>query len=117
RKAIEATTDRFLFNTSMEEFQKARKAGIPITQDWSSDGCSDAPRHPFGFHFLEGCQRHDFGYRNYKAQSRFTKRSREIIDNYFFKDLFNYCQQLKWYKQPGCIGLAFTYWAGTRLFG
>ncbi len=37
--------------------------------DWSTDYCSWSPDNPFGFPFELSCARHDFGYRNYKAQA------------------------------------------------
>ena len=88
---LEAETDRLLFNVSMSEFLSARQAQQPAGLDWSSDGCSSAPDNPFGFDFAPGCYRHDFGYRNYKAQDRFTDSAKASIDDNFHKDLYNIC--------------------------
>ena len=33
--------------------------------------------------FVAGCQRHDFGYRNFKAQDRFTDENKLAIDDNF----------------------------------
>jgi hypothetical protein len=59
--------------------------------DWSSDGCSPFPtledlvRIFVGIFFetarmWKGCERHDFGYRNYKEQSRFSRSTKHKID-------------------------------------
>lgn len=69
--AVEAT-DRLVFRETLATFINGRNARNPPTLDWSSDGCSSSPDNPFGFDFLNSCYRHDFGYRNFKAQARFT---------------------------------------------
>lgn len=79
-ESLEEITDRYLFFTPSPAFDYFREQQNPKTLDWSSDGCSHAPDNPFGFPFLPACQRHDFGYRNYKAQNRFDKVSRLRID-------------------------------------
>jgi len=83
---LEAITDTLLFSDLMAEFQAARAAQDPPELDWSSDGCSYSPDDPFGFDFLQSCQRHDFGYRNYKAQGRFDDAGKSRIDNNFKSD-------------------------------
>ncbi|KAK2796797.1 hypothetical protein FQN51_009021 [Onygenales sp. PD_10] len=92
RETEKKATDRLLFKASMKEFQAARKAKNPSSLDWSSDGCSKSPDHP-GFNFLPSCQRHDFGYRNYKDQKRFSKKNKNKIDKNFRDDLYNSCKK------------------------
>lgn len=76
-------TDELIFSISLPAFLTRRAARDPPTLDWSSDSCSSSPNNPFGFPFDPACQRHDFGYRNYKAQSRFTQPNKLRIDNKF----------------------------------
>lgn len=65
-------TDRLVFSSTISQFVAARNANNPPSLDWSSDGCSSSPDNPLGFNFENSCLRHDFGYRNFKAQSRFS---------------------------------------------
>jgi hypothetical protein len=74
-------TDELLFSISLPSFMARR--GDPSTLDWSTDSCSSSPDNPFGFPFDPACQRHDFGYRNYKAQGRFSDANKLRIDNNF----------------------------------
>lgn len=80
KRSDASTTDRYLFDISLESFGSYRNARNPASLDWSSDNCSDSPDNPLGFPFTPGCQRHDFGYRNYKAQGRFTDAAKLRID-------------------------------------
>ncbi|UNI18398.1 hypothetical protein JDV02_004669 [Purpureocillium takamizusanense] len=79
-------TDRYLFDTALSDFLDKSRAKDPATLDWTNDGCSLSPDKPAGFDFLSGCIRHDFGYRNYKAQGRFTLSAKKKIDDQFQKD-------------------------------
>jgi hypothetical protein len=79
-------TDQYLFTLTLPAFIVKRNARDPATLIWDSDGCSDSPDNPFGFPFTPACQRHDFGYRNYKAQSRFTAAGKASIDTNFKKE-------------------------------
>ena len=89
---FEAVTDTLLFSDTMPQFQAARNAQTPPELDWSSDGCSDSPDNPLGFNFLQSCQRHDFGYRNYKAQGRFDDAGKARIDSNFKSDMYDQCE-------------------------
>lgn len=121
RRACDAacltTTDNLLLHTPMSAFQTARAAKSPAYLDWTSDGCSDSPDKPLGYNFLPSCQRHDFGYRNYKAQARFTEPNRKIIDDNFLKDLDNECSKYSDLKRAECRGLADVYYDAVRKFG
>lgn len=83
RQDINTITDTYLFSISLPQFITYRNAKNPATLDWTSDGCSDSPDNPLGFNFEPACYRHDFGYTNYRAQSRFTKAAKASIDTNF----------------------------------
>src|SRR5699024_8849729 len=80
--------------------------------DWTSDGCSAAPDEPFGFDFSTSCQRHDFGYRNYQLQERFTENNREGIDRNFRSDMASTCD-----VNLSCRATAQVYYWAVREFG
>ncbi|OAA33338.1 secretory phospholipase A2 [Moelleriella libera RCEF 2490] len=115
--------DTLIFRMSMDNFQNARGIGIPFDCDWTSDGCSLSPDKPAGFDFTESCYRHDFAYRNTKAQNRFTGTMRKSIDVNFRKDLYNYCRQFAtasgWFnsRQARCRRVADFYYVAVRRFG
>jgi hypothetical protein len=107
------TTDRYLHKASLVGFQRARAQRPYARQlDWSSDGCSNAPDNPFGFNLVRACQRHDFGYRNYKRQGRFTAAARLRIDNRFRADMYRVCAG-RW----ACNRFADVYYAAVRRYG
>jgi hypothetical protein len=110
---IEQTTDQYLFSASLTEFQQLRVDQPNSDQlDWSSDGCSNSPDNPFGFNLVKACYRHDFGYRNYKAQGRFSEDNRLRIDNNFKEDMYEVCNG-NW----ACNRFADTYYLAVRQFG
>ncbi|KAM4063458.1 prokaryotic phospholipase A2 domain-containing protein [Hirsutella rhossiliensis] len=84
---IKTITDQYVFELAMPDFLKKRDAKDPESLDWESDGCTYVFDNPLGFSFVNGCYRHDFAYRNYKAQDRFTETAKDIIDQKF---LFEY---------------------------
>lgn len=115
-----AATDNLCFQASMNTFYKARNSKNPSKCNWSSDGCSWSPDKPEGFNFIPSCHRHDFGYRNTKAQKRFTKAMKDRIDGQFKKDLYSYCSQFSgWSSWKGvkCRRIADVYVAAVRKFG
>ncbi|KAL5428333.1 hypothetical protein PMIN04_000768 [Paraphaeosphaeria minitans] len=115
RETAAEATDRLVFRETLAKFITARNAQSPATLDWSSDGCSSSPDNPFGFDFLNSCYRHDFGYRNFKAQERFTDANKLRIDDNFRKDLYNQCAKQSFTSI--CEGLADIYYAAARAFG
>ncbi|KAF2203673.1 hypothetical protein GQ43DRAFT_359356, partial [Delitschia confertaspora ATCC 74209] len=117
RATIEETTDTLLFVNTMPQFQAARNAQSPPTLDWTSDNCSSSPDNPLGFKFQSSCQRHDFGYRNYKKQNRFTEANRKKIDDNFLKDLTDYCGGVSDLLEGVCNSLAKVYYEAVREFG
>jgi hypothetical protein len=110
---LRAVTDDYLFARSLGEFGAIRAQQPYADQlDWSSDGCSSSPDDPFGFTFLPACHRHDFGYRNYRRQGRFTEDNRLAIDNRFRSDMYGICGSNWWCKRTADV----YYWA-VRQFG
>ncbi|KAH7324423.1 prokaryotic phospholipase A2-domain-containing protein [Stachybotrys elegans] len=110
-----AVTDELLFGMSLPAFIARRSAQDPPTLDWSSDSCSSSPDNPLGFPFDPACQRHDFGYRNYRAQSRFTDANKLAIDDNFLADLNYQCSGES--QQGACEALARVYYQAVRWFG
>lgn len=121
-----AATDRLSFATPLDAFMAARAVADPPGLDWSSDGCSVPVVHeperstPQGFDFLPSCERHDFGYRNQKAQGRFTEQSRQVLDDVFRADMGAVCaQQRGWFggREVLCNHIADDYYFWVRSCG
>jgi hypothetical protein len=112
-----SATNTFLFSVTLPVFLAAKAVGVPTTLDWTDDGCSYSPDYPAGFNFLSSCKRHDFGYRNFKAQSRFTEANRLLIDDNLKKDLYNECGTYGWVQREICEGIADVYYEAVRAFG
>ncbi|KKY36548.1 putative phospholipase a2 [Diaporthe ampelina] len=115
RQDIQTVTDSYLFDISLAQFITYRDAQNPSTLDWTSDGCSDSPDNPLGFNFEPACYRHDFGYTNYRAQSRFTKAAKASIDTNFQEDLKFQCESESF--ESICDALADVYYTAVKLFG
>ena len=110
---LRAVTDQYMYSTSLNGFQSVRAQQPYANQlDWSSDGCSNSPDNPFGFNLVKACYRHDFGYRNYKRQGRFSEGNRLTIDNRFKSDMYEICNG-NW----ACNRFADVYYAAVRQFG
>jgi hypothetical protein len=106
-------TDEYLYSVSLTDFQQLRgEQPNGDVLDWSSDGCSNSPDNPFGFNLVKACHRHDFGYRNYRNQGRFTEANRLTIDNLFRDDMYEVCDG-NW----ACNRFADTYYWAVRQFG
>ncbi|GAB0137336.1 hypothetical protein EsDP_00005607 [Epichloe bromicola] len=111
-------TDILVFDMTLAEFTRQRNARDPSNLDWSSDGCTAAPDHPLGFEFKEGCQRHDFAYRNYKQQGRWSHRLRKRVDCQFRGDLLIACKPFPYtLEKRVCKALVDVYYFGARIFG
>ncbi|KAK0671730.1 prokaryotic phospholipase A2-domain-containing protein [Cercophora samala] len=115
RQTAVATTDSYIFSLTLPQFTVRRNNRNPASLDWSSDGCSNSPDNPFGFPFTPACHRHDFGYRNFKKQSRFTDANRKRIDDKFNADLLYQCSSNG--HGAVCRALADVYYAAVRAFG
>ena len=110
---LQTVTDNYLFSTSLTQFSQIRTSHPFDSQlDWSSDACSYSPDRPFGYDFTAACSRHDFGYRNFKKQSRFTEVNRKRIDDLFYSDMKQSCG-----GSLTCYGTAWTYYQAVRAFG
>jgi len=79
-------TDNLLFSSSLSYFIKQRNLKNPKWLVWTSDGCSYVDDYPGGFPFIRACWRHDFGYRNYKKQNRFSTANKRKIDDKFLAE-------------------------------
>ncbi|KAI9164104.1 hypothetical protein HJFPF1_05740 [Paramyrothecium foliicola] len=115
RQSNNAVTDQLLFSLSLPGFTSRRNARNPPGLDWSSDNCSWSPDNPLGYPFEPACHRHDFGYRNYKNQNRFTDANKLRIDNNFRTDLYYQCDVSG--SGSLCRGLANVYYNAVRAFG
>ena len=115
---VVAETDTWLFSTSMSNFLSAMNAKTPPYLFWpspSANACTGMFDYPWDFDFKRSCQRHDFGYKNYRDQKRFCQSGREKIDSQFSRDLRSYCASRKWWKRPLCYSTAEAYIAGVRV--
>ena len=93
-----------------------RAAWAQYNFDWSTDYCSSSPDQPLGFDFRLSCQRHDWGYRNYKAMSQFPA-NKTRVDNAFYADLRRKCATYSAIVRPACYSLAWTYYEAVALLG
>ncbi|KAB2971344.1 hypothetical protein F8R89_04360 [Streptomyces sp. SS1-1] len=84
--------------------------------DWSTDYCSSSPDNPFGFPFSTSCARHDFGYRNYKAQGTFSA-NKSRLDSAFYEDLKRVCAGYSGASKTACNSTAWTYYQAVKAFG
>jgi hypothetical protein len=84
--------------------------------NWSTDYCSSSPDNPFGFPFEKSCQRHDFGYRNYKEMGTFSA-NKSRIDSAFYEDLKRVCARYSGATKTSCDGLAWTYYQAVKNLG
>jgi hypothetical protein len=136
KKQVNATsdlvqiTDKLLFQESLSNFVITRQVGLanltnpsatppPYNQlDWMSDGCTHAPEAPFGYDFEPACWRHDFGYRNYKKQGRFSEATRKQIDDEMLDDMLDVCdREDDTEDELLCQGTAVAYYEAVRAFG
>ncbi len=106
-------TDTYLFDQTLNEFVGTRSDRPHADQlVWSSDACSWSPDEPLGYEFTTSCYRHDFGYRNYEEQSRFTEPNRLAIDDNFRADMYSTCD-----GDTACESVANLYYFAVREFG
>lgn len=64
---------------------------------------------------LNSCYRHDFGYRNFKKQNRFSEANKARIDSNFKTDMFNQCKSEDF--QDACEATATVYYEAVKAFG
>jgi RHS repeat-associated protein len=97
----------------------------PYKLIWSSDGCSSpAPWQVLPWwaghaRFYYPCERHDFGYRNYKAQYRFNLSSKHRIDDRFYYGMLTVCDSevRNWVYNEACAQVAARYYNAVWYFG
>jgi len=82
--------------------------------DWSTDYCSSSPDQPLGFDFRLPCQRHDFGYRNFKRLNAFPANKSRIDDAFYF-DMKQVCARYS--ARTTCLSTAWTYYQAVKRFG
>lgn len=110
-------TDALVLNTPLDDFLAARAAREPAACDWSSDNCSSSPDRPAGFDFVPACQRHDFGYRNARAQGRLDEALRLRYDDRFRADMYARCDGESGLRRAECRRIADVYYAAVRRLG
>jgi hypothetical protein len=93
-----------------------RSAWAAYDFNWTTDYCSSSPDNPFGFPFSKACQRHDFGYRNYKEIGTFSA-NKSRIDSAFYEDLKRVCNRYSGATKTSCNSTAWTYYQAVRAFG
>lgn len=86
-----------------------------------------SPSEPQTFHNWQGrdttvhiwlaCERHDFGYRNYKEQSRFTYHTKHLIDEKLRSDFNGLCNAVGSPGSNECHALAASYFEAVESFG
>ena len=80
-------TDYNMWSVDLPLFLYNRGVKYPSSAlDWSSDGCTGVANYPYNWPFVNAGYRHDFGYRNYKAQGRYTAANKLRIDNKFLTE-------------------------------
>lgn len=110
------STDQLIFRMKAEEFQARRTARIGEPGlIWNLDGCKGEADRPFGWDFKDACDRHDFAYKNYKAQGRFTSENKKRIDKVFQEDMFRQCK-IEEGSQDACHLTASVYHRNARTF-
>ncbi|GAA4038909.1 phospholipase A2 [Nonomuraea soli] len=114
-------TDYYLFSASLEEFagvwNAQPKSGADALLSWSADDCSKSPDAFLGRKFDDACRRHDFGYRNYKLQGRFTEANRRRIDDTLRSDLLKACGNGSSLSARACRTTARLYRRVVRIAG
>jgi hypothetical protein len=89
------------------------------TLDWSNDGCS-APivgSEGRSFNFRAACDRHDFGYRNFKNLGLFDTSTRTLIDEQLHRDMNNYCDSQRRTFKVRCIAWSEIFYTMVRAAG
>ena len=89
------------------------------TLDWSNDGCS-APivgSEGRSFNFRSACDRHDFGYRNFKNLGLFDTSTRTLIDEQLHRDMNTYCDSQRRTFKVRCIAWSEIFYTMVRAAG
>ena len=87
--------------------------------DWTTDGCS-APivgSEGRSFNFRTACDRHDFGYRNFKALGLFDTSTRTLIDEQLHRDMNRACDSQRRTFKVRCIAWSEVFYTLVRAAG
>lgn len=89
--------------------------------DWTTDGCSAPVVGSTGrtFDFTAACQRHDFGYRNFKILDGgkwWTSAMRHRIDRIFHQDMLRDCAKRTKSAHKLCRTWAKTFFKAVRAY-
>jgi hypothetical protein len=87
--------------------------------DWTTDGCS-APivgSEGRSFIFRSACNRHDFGYRNFKALGLFDTSTRTLIDEQLYRDMNRACDSQRRTFKVRCIAWSEIFYTMVRAAG
>ena len=89
------------------------------TLDWTTDGCS-APivgSEGRSFNFRTACDRHDFGYRNFKNLGIFDTSTRTLIDEQLHRDMNRSCDSQRRTFKVRCIAWSEVFYTMVRAAG
>jgi hypothetical protein len=87
--------------------------------DWTTDGCS-APivgSEGRSFNFRAACDRHDFGYRNFKALGLFDASTRTQIDEQLHRDMNRACDSQRRTLKVRCVAWSEIFYTMVRAAG
>jgi len=87
--------------------------------DWTTDGCS-APivgSEGKSFNFRSACDRHDFGYRNFKNLGLFDTTTRTLIDEQLHRDMNRACDSQRRTFKVRCIAWSEIFYTMVRAAG
>jgi hypothetical protein len=89
------------------------------TLDWTSDGCSAPIVGSKGrsFNFRSACNRHDFGYRNFKNLGLFDTSTRTLIDEQLHRDMNTFCDSQRRTFKVRCIAWSEIFYTMVRAAG
>ena len=115
--------------TAMASFVSLRHDGGYVANHcwhiWTTDDCSAPGLGSTGlsYNFISPCQRHDFGYRNYKridtesGEKIWNAENKFATDDQFLEDTREHCSTRIFYLKAQCLAWAQTYYYAVRAFG
>jgi hypothetical protein len=111
-----------MFRTTLTAFIASAQSPLRDERlDWSTDGCSVPVIGNTGrtFDFTQACQRHDFGYRNFKSLHGgkwWTPYLRHRIDQVFQSDMYKNCAARSRTTRSMCRAWAKTFYRAVRTY-
>ncbi|CAB4556089.1 MAG: hypothetical protein F2545_02615 [Actinobacteria bacterium] len=117
-----AVAHTMMFRTALASFiATAQSSTRDQRLDWTTDGCSAPIVGSTGrtFDFTHACQRHDFGYRNFKALHGgkwWTSSLRHRIDRVFQSDMYAHCAARTRTARNVCRTWAKTFYRAVRTY-